>query len=215
MSIALESLNGSAHRELRNAYVPALRGALLAAVSLHLLAWWLSPAPVPRAIPYPARPLHGFDYAPDYRVLPAPRAVERPQIDTMGEIVPVENPISLDPVMERERPFLEPLPVGPGRAEGPADFSRSESRAPEVLRMVSPEYPRLARDAECEGFVVVRVTIDVEGRVRAATVVRSDVVRSLEEAALAAVRQWIFSPARQGGRPVAVQLEVPFVFTLD
>ena len=34
-------------------------------------------------------------------------------------------------------------------------------------------------------------------------------------AALDAVRQWIFSPAKQGGNPVAVRVHVPIEFRLD
>ncbi|MEZ4653174.1 MAG: TonB family protein [Candidatus Eisenbacteria bacterium] len=153
--------------------------------------------------------------ARDFHILPPPAAIARPQFDTSGEIVPVDRPIPELQTRETEiPPFAPSVPFDDG-GEAPDLFAPTQSRAPEVLHMEPPQYPQLARAAGCEGFVVVRVTIDTEGRVAEATVVRSDVVKALEDAALEAARRWIFSPARQGGRAVAVQLEIPFSFTLD
>jgi len=89
------------------------------------------------------------------------------------------------------------------------------ARAPGVLKQVPPRYPRAARSDGVEGLVLVRVIIGVDGRIEPGSmqVIRS--VAALDEAALAAVSQWRFSPALgHQGRPVRVIVEIPIQFSL-
>ena len=94
-----------------------------------------------------------------------------------------------------------------------------------LLRSVQPTYPPAARDDGVRARVEVSVQISKTGTVEAATVrrrwrvapdgARTPVARlehGLEEAALAAARQSLFRPARQGGRPVATQKVLTFTF---
>lgn len=85
-------------------------------------------------------------------------------------------------------------------------------RAPRLLRMIRPEYPQDAFVKKVEGVVHVEILIDASGRVVRARVTRS--VPLLDAAAVAAVRQWVFAPAVQGGRPVATVALAPVTFTL-
>ncbi len=85
-------------------------------------------------------------------------------------------------------------------------------RAPRLLRLVRPEYPQDAFVKKVEGVVHVEILIDASGRVVRARVTRS--VPLLDAAAVAAVRQWVFAPAVQGGRPVATVALAPVTFTL-
>ena len=55
-------------------------------------------------------------------------------------------------------------------------------------------------------------TIDTDGRVRSARVLRS--IALLDEAALAAVRQWEYTPTLLNGTPVAVIMTVTVTFQL-
>ena len=57
---------------------------------------------------------------------------------------------------------------------------------------VAPVYPEIARVARVEGIVVVDCTIDGDGRVIDARVLRGHPL--LDEAALAAVRRWVYMP---------------------
>lgn len=85
---------------------------------------------------------------------------------------------------------------------------------PELLDRVTPEYPRRARALEIEGQVVLEVVLDRSGRIEPdVKVIRS--VAQLDEAAVAAVRQWRFRPARdRDGRTVRVVMEIPVRFVL-
>ena len=76
-----------------------------------------------------------------------------------------------------------------------------------------PIYPSMARIARVQGVVILEAVIDVSGRVESARVVRS--ISLLDDAALEAVRQWRFEPARLNGQPVPVVMTVTVNFSLQ
>ncbi len=77
---------------------------------------------------------------------------------------------------------------------------------------VAPIYPPMAKAAKVQGIVIIEATIDVDGQVTSAKVLRK--APFLEEAALEAVRQWKFAPALLNGVPVPVIMTVTVNFTL-
>lgn len=85
---------------------------------------------------------------------------------------------------------------------------------PTRLESPPPEYPEEAREEKVQGVVVLEVVIDSAGHVADTQVIR-DAPAGLTEAAVEAVRQWQFEPARLDGRPVAVQYVLTIKFSLD
>lgn len=85
-------------------------------------------------------------------------------------------------------------------------------RPPRLLRLVKPEYPQDAFVKKVQGVVYVEILIDSSGRVVRARITRS--IPLLDDAAIAAVRQWVFAPAVKGGQPVATMAMAPVTFTL-
>ena len=83
---------------------------------------------------------------------------------------------------------------------------------PVPLLRVQPEYPEMARRAHIEGVVVLQAVIGTDGRVESVRSLAS--VPLLEEAAVKAVRQWRYLPARQRGHPVKVYYTIRVEFTL-
>lgn len=83
---------------------------------------------------------------------------------------------------------------------------------PKVLKKVEPIYPEMARRIDISGTVVCEIIIGKDGRVEKAKVIKS--IAMLDEAALKAVRQWVFTPGMQRDNPVRVKMTVPFQFTL-
>jgi len=86
-------------------------------------------------------------------------------------------------------------------------------RQPTKIKDVRPVYPADALAARVTGVVVIEVSLDTEGKVRDATVLRS--IPMLDEAALAAVRQWEFTPAVSNGVAVPVKMTVTVNFNLQ
>jgi protein TonB len=73
-------------------------------------------------------------------------------------------------------------------------------------------YPEIARQARVEGLVVLEATIDERGFVVGARVLRS--VPLLDAAALAAVKQWRYTPTLLNNAPVPVLMTITFNFRL-
>ncbi len=99
-----------------------------------------------------------------------------------------------------------PPPVKPVHVGG-------DIRAPRKVVDVAAAYPQLAVRARLEGVVIIEATIDPRGRVQNATVLRS--VPLLDEAALAAVRQWVYTPTLLNGVPTPIIMTVTVTFRLN
>jgi protein TonB len=85
-------------------------------------------------------------------------------------------------------------------------------KQPVKLVDVQPVYPDAARQARIEGVVIIEAVIGPTGDVQEARVLRSRPL--LDEAALAAVRQWKFTPTLLNGIPIPVVMTVTVNFTL-
>lgn len=73
---------------------------------------------------------------------------------------------------------------------------------PALVTDVPPRYPEIAREAGVEGMVLLRVLVGKNGRVMDVHVDQS--MPMLDEAAVEAARQWVFTPALSNNHPVAV-----------
>lgn len=96
--------------------------------------------------------------------------------------------------------------------EEPVTAGSAGVAAPKRTKTVRPEYPVEAQAQGIRGIVILELTIDKEGKVAEARVIRS--VPGLDEAALAAARQWTYEVTRVGGKPVSVRLAVPITFAM-
>jgi protein TonB len=83
---------------------------------------------------------------------------------------------------------------------------------PRKIKDVKPLYPPGALAGRQRGTVVIEATIGADGRVQEATVIHS--VPALDHAAVAAVRQWEFLPARMNGAAIAVIITVLVQFAI-
>jgi TonB family protein len=87
-----------------------------------------------------------------------------------------------------------------------------EIRPPKLIKEVVPIYPELARKEGVSGIIVLGVRTDVSGRVTEVKVLRS--IPLLDQAAVDAVRQWIYEPKLIEGKPTPVVFSVTITFRL-
>ena len=85
-------------------------------------------------------------------------------------------------------------------------------RSPAKIVNVNPVYPPEAREARVQGVVILEATISRTGEVSDVEVLRS--VPLLDEAAVAAVRQWRYEPTLVDGEPVSILMTVTMNFQL-
>ncbi len=109
---------------------------------------------------------------------------------------------------------VEPDPPGGGPNAVPLAEAAGLSE-PRLLQTARPAYPDAARAAGTQGVVVLDVVVDLDGRAADVRVISSP-DPLLAEAAMAAVRQWRFEPARTAsGEPVKVLYAVTVNFKLQ
>lgn len=84
---------------------------------------------------------------------------------------------------------------------------------PQRTHHVNPSYPAEALAARVAGVVLAEIVVDCAGEVASTSVLRG--VPALNEAAVAAIRQWRYRPTLLNGNPVPVIMTVTVSFTLD
>lgn len=87
-------------------------------------------------------------------------------------------------------------------------------KEPKLLHFVQAPYPPEAEAAGLEGTVLLLIDIDEEGKVTDVQVEKS-AGHGFDEAAVAAARQFRFSPAEDAQGPVPVEIEFEYGFVLD
>jgi protein TonB len=86
-------------------------------------------------------------------------------------------------------------------------------KPPTKLTHVNPVYPPDAKDAGVQGVVIMDVLIGPDGRVQQTKILRS--IPLLDQAAIDAVAQWVFTPTLLNGEPKKVIMTVTVNFTLQ
>ena len=79
-----------------------------------------------------------------------------------------------------------------------------------ILRKVEPTYPQEAFTQRLSGTVSLTATIAEDGSVPEVKVLKGEPI--LAAAAVAAVRQWRYSPFLLNGKPIAVQKAITIIF---
>jgi protein TonB len=85
--------------------------------------------------------------------------------------------------------------------------------SPVVIYQVDPEFSEEARKAKFMGVVLVNLIVDVHGLPQNVHILRG-VGMGLDDKAVEAVKQYRFKPAMEGGKPVAVELNVEVNFQI-
>lgn len=217
--------------------------AVVVSVAVVLAAQFeLPPVPkVPARLVFPAAllmPSMGSVLAPASGPARPSSGTSRPaEGDPSAAAAPVEVPSSLEPEsgdqgtpgdgedgIEGGVGGNEGLGVG-GFGEGTAATAGSSGTGssgplrlgnlapPRKIKDVRPTYPQLARALQARGTVIIDITIGTDGKVRDTRIVHS--VPELDQAALDAVRQWEYEPARVNGSLVALIITVVVNFAVQ
>lgn len=186
------------------------------------------PAPPHNEPPIPKRP--ATDPA-----TPAPKAVEPPPAEK-APVPPVktESPVETAPApMETAQPPSLPAPEAAGGetspplpAAKPSDTSNTgpagldgsaaleTSSPPSLLHQPTPYYPPLAKRMGWQGKVLLRLSVEPDGRVGGVEIEKTSGYPLLDRSARKQVRTWRFEPARRNGVPVSGEVLLPVVFEL-
>jgi periplasmic protein TonB len=173
------------------------------------------PPEVVARVPAPRSVMTAPSVAPPTLVPPDPAV---PTIDQF-DVPPIkgygDGPI--DPALIGPSTMLAPTPpVPPPAAPKPAEqiFRVGQGvKEPRRIAGASPEYPALARSARVQGVVILEAVINERGTIERVRVLKS--VPLLDGAAIAAVKDWRYTPTLLNGVPVSVLMTITVNFTLQ
>ena len=101
-----------------------------------------------------------------------------------------------------------------GAGNGPLSGNVDVDAKPRITKRAKVEYPEAARRKKLTGQVVVRFHLDENGTISRLAVTQAEPAGIFDEAAVAAVKKWKFSPATKDGKPVPYWVELPIHFSL-
>ncbi|MCF9019968.1 TonB family protein, partial [Pseudomonas syringae] len=143
-------------------------------------------------------------------VEPPPKPIEKPKVEKPKPVKkpePVKKPTPPAP----PKPVAAPAPAAPPTPTpappAPAAPAAPVKESAAVSGLASlgnppPEYPGLALRRSWEGRVVLRIKVLPNGRAGTVEVTKSSGKPVLDEAAVEAVRNWKFIPAKRGDTPI-------------
>jgi protein TonB len=105
--------------------------------------------------------------------------------------------------------------TGPARVASSTGGELTSLARPLGGYQVKPEYPESARRGSVEGVTMLRFLVTETGKVGEILVEKTAGHPDLDGAAMRAVKQWLFEPARRGRQAVAVWVTLPVRFQLD
>jgi protein TonB len=206
-------------------FVIAIHGALLyTAISYRLIAppqeavtlfVDLINPPLKKLQPPPELP----KLLPKKVILDKPRQIEQPK---PAPVLVVETPeiSATDPVAPQAPP--EPVKETPSVPE--PVIVVSEPIAPVMMsselslacpERTPPNYPAISRRAGEQGQVKLRVELDETGKITSVRVAESSGHKRLDDAGLAAIKNWHCNAAARDGKPVRAIALQPFDFILE
>ncbi|MCK4806456.1 MAG: TonB family protein [Candidatus Aegiribacteria sp.] len=114
--------------------------------------------------------------------------------------VAIETPVEVVPDTAAVEEPVEDLPIS----------------SPFPIQQTAPSVPSQARArGDLHGYVTLTVLVGTDGSVQSVTIVSDPLGLGCGQAAVDAVRNWVFSPAMQGDQPVEVSTNVSVRFDIE
>jgi len=221
---------------LRGLHLPRLRLLLSVCLAHALLLWWLThaggtaapqppdrePRVVGRLVAAGAAPSAATTVSRPQRQVPPPRPTAQRQAPAPTR--PRVAPRSSTAAASTAQAKTQASAAAATPAQAVAQPATPQGGAGQVQLPVSrasgldnplPVYPALSRRQGEEGVVRLSVLILADGSVAEVAVQKSSGFPRLDAAAVAAVRQWHYLPARRNGEAIAWRHTQPVAFTLN
>ncbi len=105
------------------------------------------------------------------------------------------------------------IDIPPPDDDPPQNVFRPIEILPRPVVTPRPQFPEVMRRSGIEGNVYLNVLVTKEGKVKKATLIKTD-AELFVQPAMDAAMQWVFTPALMNGKPVPVWVAIPFRFRL-
>ena len=162
------------------------------------------PKPEPKPVPKP-------EPKPVPKPTPKPTPKPAPKPEPAREVAPEAVPQTAPSVPTPPAPAVQQSAPAP---EAPAPVTPPRTDAAH-LNNPAPQYPSLSRRLGEQGRVMLDVYILPDGSVGEIKLNKSSGFPRLDNAALQAVKNWKYVPAKRGNRPIAFWYVQPVSFVLN
>jgi protein TonB len=208
----MQALKKIPEADLQLRYHKALEGAVIIALIM-LIGTFYAFKKFETSFELPPKPDITIETVeiPPTQQIQRPPPPSRPAIPIESEDEDILDDVTIEDTEVTFEP-LDELPPPPPPEEDEVFEFFAVSEKPVIQHKEEPKYPDLARKAGIEGIVVITVTIGKDGKVENAAVFKS--LPMLDEAALAAAKKCVFTPAKQRDKFVKVKMNIPFHFKL-
>ena len=181
---------------------------------------WVTPVEEPKAEPVPV-PEPVAEPEPEVQPLPPPEVKKPSPVKVKPKPLKKPKP-AVKPVPPQVQPKAVTAVSAPVQQEKPAPVKAEVAPAPvenpkfnaAYLSNPAPVYPRRSRMLEEEGVVKLRVHVSADGKALQVQLFKGSGYSRLDDAALTAVRNWRFVPAKQGNQSIEGWVIVPVSFKL-
>jgi protein TonB len=108
------------------------------------------------------------------------------------------------------------MPVAPQSAPAKsantaqASLNGGQVQPAKLISRTDPEYPQIAKQSGAQGEVVLTAMVGLDGKVKDVKVVSGNPL--LRNAAIVAVKQWIYRPTLLNGKPIEAETRVSLNF---
>lgn len=171
----------------------------------------IKPKKMPEKVITKAEPHPEIKEPIEVKELDVPKIIEPTVITSNKDAIPIARPvvssIGVPQVIKKEEPQKAEVP------QPLIDVEFGSANAPRFLHREMPVYPQLARRLSKEGKVLLRLTIDENGRLLNVEVVEG-ADYGFTEAAIEAVKKSTFLPAKSGDKPIMSKALLPIRFSL-
>lgn len=207
------------HEHTESVAYPTLSGIIVLHVLMLVSLFWFQRASEPVRVDILSVRLLQASPPVEVPVKPVPA---KPTPQPLPKPKPVIKRASIDKPLPAPPPAPMPLPEPPP-APKPAEKPPEPALAAPVvlprfdaayLNNPSPSYPALSRRNGESGKVMLRVQVTSDGKPQQIELYRTSGYNRLDDAAIAAVRQWRFIPAKRGDENLTEWVLVPLVFKL-
>ncbi|MFT7698575.1 MAG: protein TonB [Candidatus Krumholzibacteriia bacterium] len=208
-----DGLKVSANDEFKAEYNRYLRWSALVAVILTIIGAALSPTYTPNPYKLKQDEFEVVDIEDQEIIDIPPPPVEAPPPPKVIEAAPddeVTDEVDIaDTLMDLDTAISSSM----GTIVTSDDGFVASSTNPIITKWAKPKYPEVARMAQVEGTVIVKVLVGPDGSVLEAQVIQS-VHSLLNKAAIEAAFKCKFIPGKQRNIPVKAWMALPFNFRL-
>ncbi|MGA2770533.1 MAG: TonB family protein [Bryobacteraceae bacterium] len=169
-----------------------------------------------RPIATPAKPFDTDSLSQRLRPVRPADMPDAPEVGRGGEAVSAPVPVGMNsmppPLLTSAPPAAATPQSAPAQAANTARTSANggQVQQAQLISRKDPEYPPIARQSGAGGEVILTAMIGVDGKVKDVKVVQGHPL--LRNAAVAAVKQWVYKPTLLNGVPVEAETRISLNF---